>query len=178
MKWTTSIKIIVTVLVVSLSWYIYHLVSDDTVVVEDYVNVTDLRNTFKIEKEFNEAMARLSDKELQSAKVLTRDGDAKAKIALTFDGLPREHTLVRLLDVLEKHDAPAVFFAEGGFLSRQVVAEDTGRHDLAAQVQLPLFVGPGVFGDCFRGQVHQHDLSHVACVFGFHRHPSFFSIIP
>ena len=113
MKWTTSIKIIVTVLVVSLSWYIYHLVSDDTVVVEDYVNVTDLRNTFKIEKEFNEAMARLSDKELQSAKVLTRDGDAKAKIALTFDGLPREHTLVRLLDVLEKHDAPAVFFAEG-----------------------------------------------------------------
>lgn len=113
MKWTTSIKIIVTVLVVSLSWYIYHLVSDDTVVVEDYVNVTDLRNTFKIEKEFNEAMARLSDKELQSAKVLTRDGDAKAKIALTFDGLPREHTLVRLLDVLEKHDAAAVFFAEG-----------------------------------------------------------------
>ena len=87
MKWTTSIKIIVTVLVVSLSWYIYHLVSDDTVVVEDYVNVTDLRNTFKIEKEFKEAMARLSDKELQSAKVLTRDGDAKAKIALTFDDI-------------------------------------------------------------------------------------------
>ena len=113
MKWTTSIRIIVTVLVVSLSWYIYHLVTDDTVVVEDYVNVTDLRNTFKIEKEFKEAMARLSDKELQSAKVLTRDGAAKAKIALTFDGLPREHTLVRLLDVLEKHDAPAVFFAEG-----------------------------------------------------------------
>ena len=59
MKWTTSIKIIVTVLVVSLSWYIYHLVTDDTVVVEDYVNVTDLRNTFKIEKEFNEALCRL-----------------------------------------------------------------------------------------------------------------------
>ena len=39
MKWTTSIRIIVTVLVVSLSWYIYHLVTDDTVVVEDYVKL-------------------------------------------------------------------------------------------------------------------------------------------
>ena len=113
MKWTTSIKIIVTVLVVSLSWYIYHLVTDDSVIIDDYVNVTDLRNTFKIEKEFKEAMERLEDKELQSAKVLTRNNESKAKIAITFDGLPREHTLVRLLDVLEKHDAPAVFFAEG-----------------------------------------------------------------
>lgn len=114
MKWTTSIKIIVGIFLVVLISGLYHFFKDDTVVVEDYKNVTDLRNTFNADTEIKAAMYKLSDKELKSAKVLSRDDSGENKIALTFDGLPREHTLARLLDLLAKYDVSATFFVEGG----------------------------------------------------------------
>ena len=65
-----------------------------------------------------------------------------------------------------------VFLGEGDLLAGQVVAQNPGSHDFTAQVKRPLFVGPGVFPDRFGGQVHLHDFSHIAGIFGFHPHPS------
>ena len=58
-----------------------------------------------------------------------------------------------------------VFLTEWVFLAGQMIAEDPGGHDLAAKIQFPLLVCPGIFGYGLGAQIHQHDLSHIACVF-------------
>ena len=50
-----------------------------------------------------------------------------------------------------------------------MIAEDPGSHDLAAKIQFPLFIGPGVFPYGLRGKVYHDDLSHITCIFGCHR---------
>ena len=114
MKWITGIKIFFIVLFVGLASYAYHFFTDSGVKAGQYTNVPDLSSAYVADKEIAEALKKLQDKDLTPAEVITHKLDGQKEIALTFDGLPRKETLNRLLDVLEKHQAKATFFAEGG----------------------------------------------------------------
>ncbi|MGM9569619.1 MAG: polysaccharide deacetylase family protein [Phascolarctobacterium sp.] len=114
MKWTTGLKIFFLVLFVGLASYAYHFFADTGVKTGTYANVPDLSSAYQADEEITAALQKLQDKNLIAATVVTHKLDGKREIALTFDGLPRKETLVRLLDVLEKHQAKATFFAEGG----------------------------------------------------------------
>ena len=114
MKWITGIKIFFIVLFVGLAGYAYQFFTDTGVKAGQYTNVPDLSAAYVADKEIAEALKKLQDKDLVPAEVMTHKLDGQKEIALTFDGLPRKETLDRLLDVLEKHQAKAIFFAEGG----------------------------------------------------------------
>ena len=114
MKYHTGIKIIFAALFLGLAGYAYQFYTDDSVKVTDYANVPDLSAAYKADEEIAVAKKKLVDPNLQPATVVTHTVDGKKQIAMTFDGLPRQATLDRLLDVLDKHKAEATFFAEGG----------------------------------------------------------------
>ena len=69
-------------------------------------------------------------------------------------------------------DDHQIFLRQGFLLPGQIVVEDLGSHDLAAEVELPLPVAPGIFADGLSRQVHQHDLAHIAAVGSRHGHSS------
>lgn len=114
MKWTTGLRIFFLVLFMGLASYAYHFFADTGVKTGTYANVPDLSSSYQADEEIAAAWQKLQDKNIIAATVVTHKLDGKREIALTFDGLPRKETLVRILDVLEKHRAPATFFAEGG----------------------------------------------------------------
>ena len=62
-----------------------------------------------------------------------------------------------------------VSLGKGRLLTGQMVAQNAGGHNLAAQIKLPLRITPGVFPDSLGGQIHLHDFSHIAGIFRFHR---------
>ena len=62
-----------------------------------------------------------------------------------------------------------VSLGKGRLLTGQMVAQNSGGHNLAAQIKLPLRITPGVFPDSLGGQIHLHDFSHIAGIFRFHR---------
>lgn len=114
MRWITAIKIFFLVLFLVLAYYIYGLFTETKAAEADHANVPDLSAAYNADEEIAAALKKLKDKKLEPATVVTHNVDGKKQIALTFDGLPRKATVDRLLDVLEKHSAPATFFAEGG----------------------------------------------------------------
>ena len=114
MRWITGIKIFFLVLFLALAYYIYGLFTETKAAEADHANVPDLSAAYNADEEIAAALKKLKDKKLEPATVVTHNVDGKKQIALTFDGLPRKATVDRLLDVLEKHSAPATFFAEGG----------------------------------------------------------------
>lgn len=50
---------------------------------------------------------------VQSAEVITTLQDGSRRIALVFDGMPDAPEATQILNVLRKHNTPAVFFVEG-----------------------------------------------------------------
>ena len=90
------------------------------VLLRDYViekadsqaELTDLSAAYTASEEITAARQRLADG-AEPAEIVTRlQGDAK-HIAIVIDGLPERPLTERMLDVLKKHNAPAVFFVEG-----------------------------------------------------------------
>lgn len=74
--------------------------------------ITDLSHLYAATEEISDAEQRLIG-DVKPAEVITRlYGDAR-HIAIVFDGLPERPLTARLLDVLKKHNVPAVFFVEG-----------------------------------------------------------------
>lgn len=114
MRWITGIKIFFLVLFLALAYYVYGLFTETKAAEAKHDNVPDLSAAYNADEEIAASMKKLENKKLEPATVVTHNVDGKKQIALTFDGLPRKATVDRLLDVLEKHSAPATFFAEGG----------------------------------------------------------------
>ena len=76
-------------------------------------DITDLTHNYLAEDEIREAMAKRQAADIKPAEVITTLQDGTPRIALVFDGMPDRPLAARLLDVLAKHKAEAVFFVEG-----------------------------------------------------------------
>ena len=74
--------------------------------------LTDLSAVYTASDEIAAATQRLADG-VKPAEVLTRLQDNSARVGIVLDGLPERALAERLLDVLQKHNASAVFFVEG-----------------------------------------------------------------
>lgn len=74
--------------------------------------LTDLTELYAADEEILEAQARLAEG-TEPAEVITTLQDGSPRVALVFDGLPSRPLTARLLDVLARYGAEAVFFAEG-----------------------------------------------------------------
>lgn len=75
-------------------------------------DITDLSATYQAPDEIAAAKKKLADG-VKPAEVLTTLTDGTPRVAIVFDGLPDRPLCARLLDVLARHDASAVFFVEG-----------------------------------------------------------------
>ena len=90
------------------------------VILRDYVidrsnsnaELTDLSAVYTASEEIAAATQRLADG-VKPAEVITRLQDNSARVAIVLDGLPERAHAERLLDDLEMHNAPAIFFVEG-----------------------------------------------------------------
>lgn len=74
--------------------------------------ITDLSNRYNADVEVQSAEEKLAGG-LKGAQVITANEEQTGKIALVIDGLPDRPTTARILDVLQKYNAKAVFFVEG-----------------------------------------------------------------
>ena len=79
---------------------------------DSQAELTDLSASYTASDEIAAAAQRLSDG-VKPAEVVTRLLDDSTRVAIVFDGLPERPLAERLLDVLQKHNASAVFFVEG-----------------------------------------------------------------
>ena len=90
------------------------------VLLRDYViekadpqaELTDLSAAYTASEEISAAQQLLADG-VAPVEVVTRLQDGTKHLAIVIDGLPERALTERMLDVLEKHNAPAVFFVEG-----------------------------------------------------------------
>ena len=76
-------------------------------------DITDLTHNYLAEEEIREAAEKRQAADIKPAEVITTLQDGTARVALVFDGLPDRPLAARLLDILAKHKADAVFFVEG-----------------------------------------------------------------
>ena len=76
-------------------------------------DITDLTHNYLAEDEIREATKKRQGADIKPAEVITTLQDGSPQIALVFDGMPDRPLAARLLDVLAKHKADAVFFVEG-----------------------------------------------------------------
>lgn len=75
-------------------------------------DITDLSEIYQATDEIAMAQKQLADG-VKPAEVITPLTDGAPRVAIVFDGLPDRPLCARLLDVLARHDASAVFFVEG-----------------------------------------------------------------
>jgi peptidoglycan/xylan/chitin deacetylase (PgdA/CDA1 family) len=75
-------------------------------------DITDLSGAYQATDEIAAAKQQLADG-VKPAEVITTLTDGTPRVAIVFDGLPDRPSCARLLDVLARHDASAVFFVEG-----------------------------------------------------------------
>ena len=76
-------------------------------------DITDLTKNYLAQAEISEAAEKRQDPDIKPVEVITTLQDGTHRIALVFDGMPDRPLAARLLDVLAKHKAAAVFFLEG-----------------------------------------------------------------
>ena len=74
--------------------------------------ITDLSAVYAAHDEIEAARQRLAEG-IEPAEVVTRLKGNERVVGIVIDGLPERPLAARLLDVLKKHDVPAVFFVEG-----------------------------------------------------------------
>lgn len=75
-------------------------------------NIDDLSNLWNADKEVAAAKEKLA-KSPEEALVITTKIDNKPEVAIVFDGLPDRILTAKLIDILQKYDSKAAFFAEG-----------------------------------------------------------------
>lgn len=89
-------------------------IRDNVIEKKEFIpDITDLTKNYLAEDEIKEAMTKRQAEDIKPAEVITTLQDGSARIALVFDGMPDRPLAARLLDVLAKHKADAVFFLEG-----------------------------------------------------------------
>ncbi len=76
-------------------------------------DLTDLTKNYMAEDEIKAAIEVRKAADIKPVEVITNLLDGTPRIALIFDGMPERPMVAKLLDVLKKHHAEAVFFLEG-----------------------------------------------------------------
>lgn len=76
-------------------------------------DLTDLTKNYMADDEIKTAIEARKAADIKPVKVITNLLDGTPRIALVFDGMPDRPMAAKLLDVLKKHHAEAVFFLEG-----------------------------------------------------------------
>lgn len=104
------------------------------------LDITDLSETYAATVEIAKATAEREKPDAQPAEVVTALPPDLPVMALIFDGLPERPLTLRLLDVLEKHKVPAVFFVEGDNAANQPETL-TAIHDAGQEIGNYTFVG-------------------------------------
>ena len=90
------------------------LIRDHVIEKTEFIpDITDLTHNYLAEEEIREATEKRQAADIKPAEVITTLQDGTPRIALVFDGMPDRPLAARLLDVLAKHKADAVFFVEG-----------------------------------------------------------------
>jgi len=90
------------------------LIRDNVIEKTEFVpDITDLTHNYLAEDEIREATEKRQAADIKPAEVITTLQDGTTRVAIVFDGLPDRPLAARLLDVLAKHKADAVFFVEG-----------------------------------------------------------------
>lgn len=143
-KLHSLVKLFFVALGLGILIFAYHFYTNkDEIREENYANVTDLNESYKADKEIEEALKKLQEGNLEPAEVIThlnpeqvasgfllskeavmRMGEKTVDslgtgvhlpkvIALTYDGMPNPITTKRLLKVLEENKTRATFFVEG-----------------------------------------------------------------
>lgn len=143
-KLHSLVKLFFVALGLGLLIFGYHFYTNkDAIREENYANVTDLNESYRADKEIEEALKKLQEGNLEPAEVITHlnpeqvasgfllSKEAVARmgkksvatlgtevhlpkvIALTYDGMPNPITAKRLLKVLEENKTRATFFVEG-----------------------------------------------------------------
>lgn len=98
------------VIIAGIADFLYQSLRDSA---HPAADITDLNANYEVSEEMAKAREKL-DKNPQASEVLTVDRSGRQQVALVFDGLPDRAMTARLLDVLQKYHAKAVFFVEGG----------------------------------------------------------------
>lgn len=91
-------------------------VIEKTVFIPD---ITDLTKNYLASEEINAAKEALADPNIKPVEVITTLQDGTPRVAIVFDGMPDRPLASRLIDVLKKHKAEAVFFVEGENIADQ-----------------------------------------------------------
>ncbi len=90
------------------------LIRDHVIEKTEFIpDITDLTHNYLAEDEIREAEKKRQAADIKPAEVITTLQDGTPRVALVFDGMPDRPLAARLLDVLAKHKAAAVFFVEG-----------------------------------------------------------------
>ena len=76
-------------------------------------DITDLTKNYLAGDEIKEALKKRGQADIKPAEVITTLQDGSPRLSLVFDGMPDRPMAARLLDVLARHKAEAVFFLEG-----------------------------------------------------------------
>ena len=91
-------------------------VIEKTVFIPD---ITDLTKNYLATEEIEAAKEALADPNIKPVEVITTLQDGTPRVAIVFDGMPDRPLASRLIDVLKKHKAEAVFFVEGENIADQ-----------------------------------------------------------
>lgn len=78
----------------------------------EYRNITDIESAYNADAEVAQALEQLRNRP-EKAVVVAGRTTGQRHIALTFDGLSDRMTIQRILDLLEKYEVRATFFADG-----------------------------------------------------------------
>ena len=106
-KWIIMIVVVSIIVLIGTAFIHQKLVES----VHMSSSVADLSDTYRADKEINEAMSKLQGNPTP-ARIVQR-GPNGHQVAVVFDGLPDRATTAKLIDVLKKYNAKAVFFVEG-----------------------------------------------------------------
>ena len=77
-----------------------------------YHNITDMKPSYDADAEIAQALKRLQTSSEKSALVTGNDAGGR-QIILTFDGLADPAVMNQILDLLQRYNSKAVFFADG-----------------------------------------------------------------
>ena len=89
-------------------------IRDNIIEKKEFVHdVTDLSKNYEAVEEIQEALKKRQETDIMPAEVITTLKDGTPRVAIVFDGMTDYPTTAKILDVLKKHNAEAVFFLEG-----------------------------------------------------------------
>lgn len=107
-----KLGVVLVLLLIAAAGSVFYLRQELAGTAHDAADITDLSENYKADAEIQQARQSLENGS-EAAQVITALPDGNNRVAIVFEGLPDRPTTARLLDLLKKYHATAVFFVEG-----------------------------------------------------------------